>query len=603
MMKKFTFLKSLLLIVAMMVGVNVWGADKWVLTAPADLATGDVVVIVDQTSSCAMSNDNGTSKAPTATAVTLNDDKSEISSEVNDNIQWTVTKDDGDYQFGVGDKYLYCINSNNGVRVGTNENNVFTLTTGGDNNANFLVNSATSRYIGVYESQDWRCYTSINSNIKLCVTAFYKKVAGTTSPLTSIALSGSYQTVFHVGDAFTYEGLVVTANYEDQSSRTVSSYTVSEPDMSATGTKTVTVSYTENEVTKEATYDITVIPAPIAPVGPGAGSGFVKVTDTKDIVDGDYLIVYETNSVAFNGGLETLDAVSNTIDVTIDENTIAATDATRAAAFTIDVTNGTLKSASGKYIGVSSNSNGLKQTDDAETYSNSFEIDDNGDAAIGAVFDGSTMFLRFNKASDQNRFRYFKNAGQQAIQLYRLVEATSFDVTVSAAGWRTLVSSVNATLPEGLKAYTVSGISATESSSTAQLAEATAIKAGEPYLLNGAAGTYTLTVTEDAAAPATNLLKVSDETTTNGVYVLANHDAKVGFYKWAGGLLGAGRVYLPGSANAKEFIGFSFDETTGINSLQTEKKANGQFFNLAGQRVAQPQKGLYIVNGKKVIVK
>jgi hypothetical protein len=46
---------------------------KWKKTAPTSLATGDVVVIVDLTNAVAMSNDKGTSKAPGAESVTLND--------------------------------------------------------------------------------------------------------------------------------------------------------------------------------------------------------------------------------------------------------------------------------------------------------------------------------------------------------------------------------------------------------------------------------------------------------------------------------------------------------------------------------------------------
>jgi len=44
-------------------------------------------------------------------------------------------------------------------------------------------------------------------------------------------------------------------------------------------------------------------------------------------------------------------------------------------------------------------------------------------------------------------------------------------------------------------------------------------------------------------------------------------------------------------------------DVTGINEVRGQKEANSQYFNLAGQRIAQPQKGLYIVNGKKVLVK
>ena len=153
--------------------------EKWVLVAPEDLQTGDIVAIVDQTSSTAMDNYGGASSAPDAKAVILNTDKDEIISEVASTIQWVVTVSEEttkSFQFGVAntEDFLYCTNSNNGVRVGTNANNVFTIY---DNNGtNFLLNSGTNRYLGVYNNQDWRCYTSINKNIQDCVTKLYKKV-------------------------------------------------------------------------------------------------------------------------------------------------------------------------------------------------------------------------------------------------------------------------------------------------------------------------------------------------------------------------------------------------------------------------------------------
>lgn len=153
----------------------------------------------------------------------------------------------------------------------------------------------------------------------------------------------------------------------------------------------------------------------------GAQTYYEKVTSTAGITSGQYLIVYETGNASFNGGLETLDAVSNTISVTIADSKIQASDNTEAAEFTIDTTNGKLKSKSGKYLGVSSNSNGLKQSEDASTYTNSFSIDNNGNAVIAATFSGSTMSLRYNKASNQERFRYYKDAGQEAIQLYKKI--------------------------------------------------------------------------------------------------------------------------------------------------------------------------------------
>ena len=78
--------------------------------------------------------------------------------------------------------------------------------------------------------------------------------------LSSISLSGTYKKEFFKDDAFTYQGLVVTAHYSDGSSDGVSGFTVSTPNMSVVSDNTtVTVSYTEDGVTKSETYSIKVI--------------------------------------------------------------------------------------------------------------------------------------------------------------------------------------------------------------------------------------------------------------------------------------------------------------------------------------------------------
>lgn len=158
-------------------------------------------------------------------------------------------------------------------------------------------------------------------------------------------------------------------------------------------------------------------------IDPSTTAYYVKVT-SGPVTDGQYLIVYEGGEtpVAFDGSLETLDAVGNIIEVEVSDNKIAKNQTTSASEFTIDVTAGTVCSASGYYIGVTANSNGLKQSDDASAYSHTFSIDDSGNAVIAAVFSGSTMTMRFNTASNQNRFRYYKS-GQQPVALYKLSDS------------------------------------------------------------------------------------------------------------------------------------------------------------------------------------
>ena len=76
--------------------------------------------------------------------------------------------------------------------------------------------------------------------------------------LTSISLSGNYQTTFEYKETFNYTGLVVTAHYSNNTSKAVSTYTVSTPNMSISGSQSVTVTYIENSITKTASYNITV---------------------------------------------------------------------------------------------------------------------------------------------------------------------------------------------------------------------------------------------------------------------------------------------------------------------------------------------------------
>ena len=92
-------------------------------------------------------------------------------------------------------------------------------------------------------------------------------------------------------------------------------------------------------------YDVTVSASFVQP----SSYSYVKVTEAPTDWSGEYLIVYEGGSKAFNGGLTTLDATSNTISVTINDNEIASTTTTNAAKFTIAKSGSdyTIKSASG----------------------------------------------------------------------------------------------------------------------------------------------------------------------------------------------------------------------------------------------------------------
>lgn len=91
------------------------------------------------------------------------------------------------------------------------------------------------------------------------------------------------------------------------------------------------------------------------------------------------------------------------------------------------------------------------------------------------------------------------------------------------------------------------------------------------------------------------------------IYALGKKNDIVGFYLVKSGVqVPNGKPYLEvTSSGAREFIGFADDsETTSIkDAVRSENEGVASFFDLQGRRVTQPTNGLYIVNGKKVVIK
>jgi len=183
-------------------------------------------------------------------------------------------------------------------------------------------------------------------------------------------------------------------------------------------------------------------------------------------------------------------------------------------------------------------------------------------------------------------------------------------ITIPAAGYMTYCNATKALSFAGVTAYKVSNVGAT----SVTLEEITEAPANTPVILNATAGTYGLGIVASAAAVTGNELLVSDGTATttdaNTVYALASKGdpAVVGFYQVkAGTKVPAGKCYLSVAVTnpAPEFLDFNFSgETTEIADVRSKMEdVRGDFFDLQGRKVAQPTKGLYIVNGKKVVIK
>lgn len=191
-----------------------------------------------------------------------------------------------------------------------------------------------------------------------------------------------------------------------------------------------------------------------------------------------------------------------------------------------------------------------------------------------------------------------------------LTVATSQTVTTAASGYTTLVSAypLDFTTAAGLTAYVVAADEDIDiTNSKVKLTQVTEAAANTPVILKGTANTeYTITPKADAAAVTGNLLKGSATTATTltdgEAYLLK--DGKFGLC--TAGKLPAGKAYLPvpaGSAS-NELIIVIDGEVTGIDKVVTrDALENAKIYNLQGQEVKKAGKGIYIINGKKVVMK
>lgn len=147
---------------------------SWIATDLADItATDEVVITMAKGESVyALTSAKGSSAAPTAVAVTV--ENKELAKAPAEDLVWNIANNNGSltiYPKGQTATWLYTTDSNNGVRVGKNDNKTFVV----DSDSGYLKNTTTNRYLGVYNNSDWRCYTPMHANIAGQTLCFYVK--------------------------------------------------------------------------------------------------------------------------------------------------------------------------------------------------------------------------------------------------------------------------------------------------------------------------------------------------------------------------------------------------------------------------------------------
>ena len=313
-------------------------------------------------------------------------------------------------------------------------------------------------------------------------------------------------------------------------------------------------------------------------------------TDTKELIANGITFTYPSKTFGYGNG-----------NVTISGDVYQPIKLSTGEAVTVTFPTG--KKASKIIVyGWSTDGTGYMKTfKNASDGEKSIDTNDNKFYALNTAEDIYPSVYEYDV--DEWDGLYFECAGGQPfvvidfVLVEKITPATEYStyVTTQALDF----SSVS-----GLEAY----VATSANTSSVTIEKVTAVPANTPLILKGTAGTgYSVPVAASASAPATNKLIAGDGTTTIGGDSNFDYILKDGkFWRANAGTVAVGKAYLhldaaPSDARS---LDIDFGGTTGISKMEdVRSKKDDVYYDLQGRRVLYPTKGLYIVNGKKVIVK
>ena len=377
------------------------------------------------------------------------------------------------------------------------------------------------------------------------------------------------------------------------------------------GEATITASFTGNATYKagSASYTLTV----------SDGAKWVKVTDAAKLHAGDQIIIVNetagkvlsttqnTNNrkaedITLEGGIATMNSDAQII--TLSKN---------SGSWILNVDEGHLYTiSSSNHLKISSDNTALA----TEGHYVTFNITSgNADIKFPFTGDDKDKYVQYNPNSGNPIFSAYKS-GQSAVQIYKKISDVS--VTVSSVGYATLHYGDRAlTVPAGMEAYTYLVNAQNKLEESWRYEEGDVIPAGQAVVLKADAGTYIFELaTTDGQADADSQLKGLDEegtTTGTGKFyhlTLVDKDdvSKGAGFFWGndGGAaftIAAHKAYLvvpTAGVRGYMFNGEVDDDLTAIESAVV-KSAQGPIYDLQGRRVEKMTRGIYLVDGKKVM--
>ena len=415
------------------------GSIEYVLKDIGNIKTTDAVVVTMTTSTgivYALSSTNGTNKAPAATVVTVANNK--LSAAPADDLVWNIGGSAGKYIFypsGTTATWLYCTSTNNGVRVGTNDANTFSI----DATSGYLKHNDTGRFLGVYLSTpDWRCYTNTTGNTANQTLGFFVKtiVAGDVNYFTSV-LEDADTTCQHTNTTETTVDPTCTGTGMTTVTCDDCGAVISETVISATGHTVVTdaavdatcanagltegshcsvcnavlVAQTEIPATGNHSYEdgyCTVCGASDPNVG---GKAYQLVTDAKEITAGGQFVIVATDSNGNHFALPTsIASKMSGVTVNIEDNKVVFVEGTTPV-WTVE--------SSGDGFALTNGTNYLK-------YSSSTNLGSNGSTPYTwTLSEVSEGVYKVVANSDTNRGLVFRAASYNQYGGYSLSNVTT----------------------------------------------------------------------------------------------------------------------------------------------------------------------------------
>lgn len=228
-----------------------------------------------------------------------------------------------------------------------------------------------------------------------------------------------------------------------------------------------------------------------------------------------------------------------------------------------------------------------------------------GSVTYTGSFPEGSFFVGDNNVSTTNVLSYSQYGFVKELSVY----IPLVTVSVSEAGYATYATTNNIVVPKSndVEVMTVK-VNDDNSTITLNKVEAgTVIPANTGILVKADQGNHDFVVTSDEGKELehNSLVAAKEAVTSDGAtfFALTKMDTKVGFAVVNNGVkIPAGKAYLKvPAATAAKFFGLD-GEATGINSVKTAK-ADGAYYTLEGVKTTKPVKGLYIHNGKKIVVK